>query len=333
MHKVIGFLPAGDESVRNCKRQNYLANREVHEYETAPVILIFSLPSQYQVDARRVYIGSDQVFDGDEPSPFVYRSPAAQETVAPPARSHSKTYYKIHPLRQSCHYSVTRTIKNPMTQPMDQVRGGTFCRPADWTDVAKFFLANFITHAFTVITAPGARRRESMLFTIWTLFIPFIGATRAAVVIARYARGEKDDLKVAHKAGALYTLLRVTRDGRERFNVEPNGEHYGDSGPWLRLNLDHYHINVHGTYPAFPSAPGNWETLYYPVRVPFDYIVEPLPARHYEDDNELRQIIPPLNSGYAHEITTVMPDADPSLEAAQLLDCTLIFKPLVANAA
>jgi hypothetical protein len=113
---------------------------------------------------------------------------------------------------------------------MDQLRGSTFCRPADWTDVAKFFLANFVTHAFTVITAPGARRRDTLLFTIWTLFIPFIGATRAAVVIARYARGEEDDLAVAHKAGALYTLLKFKHNGPGNSSAEPNGEHYGSDG-------------------------------------------------------------------------------------------------------
>jgi len=108
------------------------------------------------------------------------------------------------------------------------------CRPADWTDVAKFFLANFITHVFTVISAPVAQRRDTILFTIWALFIPFIGATRAAVVIVRYAYGEKDDLAIAHKAGALYTLLKVTRVSNEEFRVEPDGDDYRSLGgqPW-----------------------------------------------------------------------------------------------------
>jgi hypothetical protein len=75
------------------------------------------------------------------------------------------------------HYT---TAKLPtMFQSRDHIRENIICRPVDWTDVAKFFLANFITHVFTVISAPGARRRDTMLFTIWALFIPFIGATRA----------------------------------------------------------------------------------------------------------------------------------------------------------
>lgn len=88
-------------------------------------------------------------------------------------------------------------------------RGQTYCRPADWTDVAKLILANYITHAFTVILALGARRRDTLFFTLWTLFVPFIGAARAVGVIARYRRGEKDDFTIAHKARALYALVKV----------------------------------------------------------------------------------------------------------------------------
>ena len=49
--------------------------------------------------------------------------------------------------------------------------------------------------------------------------MPFAGVGRAIVVIARCAIWSKDDLSMAHKAGALYTLVKVT-DGRTR--AEPN---------------------------------------------------------------------------------------------------------------
>lgn len=54
------------------------------------------------------------------------------------------------------------------------------------------------------------------------------------MVIARYACGEKDDLAIAHKAGALYTLLKVTRVSNEEFRVEPDGDDYRSLGgqPW-----------------------------------------------------------------------------------------------------
>lgn len=42
--------------------------------------------------------------------------------------------------------------------------------------------------------------------------MPFIGVGRAVGVIARCALWSKDDLHKAHKAGALYTLVKLTRN-------------------------------------------------------------------------------------------------------------------------
>jgi hypothetical protein len=114
------------------------------------------------------------------------------------------------------------TISNSTSPSGCQVRGDVCCRSADWTDVAKFFIANYITHAFTVVATPGARKRDTILFVVWALFNPFVGVGRAFGVIARCASWSKDDLHKAHKAGALYTLVKLTRDNNAgKITAEP----------------------------------------------------------------------------------------------------------------
>ena len=51
--------------------------------------------------------------------------------------------------------------------------------------------------------------------------MPFIGIGRAFGVISRCAIWSGDDLGKAHKAGALYTLVKVTRDADGEIRVEP----------------------------------------------------------------------------------------------------------------
>jgi len=57
---------------------------------------------------------------------------------------------------------------------------------------------------------------------VWALFNPFVGVGRAFGVIARCASWSKDDLHKAHKAGALYTLVKLTRDNNAgKITTEP----------------------------------------------------------------------------------------------------------------
>jgi len=95
---------------------------------------------------------------------------------------------------------------------MSSISTDVFCQPAGWIDVLKFFLANYFSHVFTVIARPGDRTRDKACFMLWSLFMPFAGVGRAVTVIARYPRGAKDDLWMAHRAGALFTLVKMVRD-------------------------------------------------------------------------------------------------------------------------
>src|SRR5512140_2053324 len=50
------------------------------------------------------------------------------------------------------------------------------CVPAGVDDVLKFFIVNYIAHAFTVIMPPGATTFERAVIVLMALFLPATGA-------------------------------------------------------------------------------------------------------------------------------------------------------------
>ena len=86
------------------------------------------------------------------------------------------------------------------------------CRPADQTDVAKFFIANYLTRAVTVVVTPGTLMRDTTFIMVCALYTPLARVGSAFRVIARCEYWTEDDLRKAHKAGTLYTLVKFTRD-------------------------------------------------------------------------------------------------------------------------
>ncbi|KAF8536560.1 hypothetical protein BDD12DRAFT_889869 [Trichophaea hybrida] len=112
------------------------------------------------------------------------------------------------------------TTRNSTNSLRCQVKGDVCCRPADWTDIAKFFIANYFAHAFTVVT-PGARHRDTICFMVWALFMLYVGVARACVVITRCSIRVTGALNKAHKAGALYTLVKLTKNEDEEISAEP----------------------------------------------------------------------------------------------------------------
>jgi hypothetical protein len=82
------------------------------------------------------------------------------------------------------------------------------CTPTTLRDVALFFLANYGAHALTTISDPGQQLSATVQSTILALLFPVSGATRGFYTIIRGARWEKDELRMAAKAGALYTVVK-----------------------------------------------------------------------------------------------------------------------------
>ena len=83
------------------------------------------------------------------------------------------------------------------------------CTPSTWSNVATFFLANYIAHAATVKIDPG----QPMLLGFWSmllaLILPTFGAYKGLDAIRRCAIFGSSPLQKAKKAGALCEVVRT----------------------------------------------------------------------------------------------------------------------------
>ncbi|KAK1752806.1 hypothetical protein QBC47DRAFT_416421 [Echria macrotheca] len=80
------------------------------------------------------------------------------------------------------------------------------CRPADWADVASFFLINYVAHAATVVTNPGEKLPSVLFTTLLAVLFPVIGVLRGLRAIKSVAFNAKSELQKAAWAGALCTI-------------------------------------------------------------------------------------------------------------------------------
>jgi hypothetical protein len=87
------------------------------------------------------------------------------------------------------------------------------CRPSRWTDLAAFYLGNYVGHIATVRGLPG----ELLPSLIWTLYCvlitPTLGVVRGMAAIRSltvYHILKGDHLRAAARAGALCMVVRDT---------------------------------------------------------------------------------------------------------------------------
>ena len=85
------------------------------------------------------------------------------------------------------------------------------CRPSRWTDIAAFYLGNYVAHVATVRSTPG----ELLPSLIWTLYCvlitPTVGVGRGLDAIRSftvYHVLKRDYLRAATRAGALCMVIR-----------------------------------------------------------------------------------------------------------------------------
>ena len=82
------------------------------------------------------------------------------------------------------------------------------CTPISWTDIATFFLGNYLSHVATVRSAPGESLPETILTAVSAFFFPGAGVVKGIDAILRFAAFEKDPLAKAARAGALCMVIR-----------------------------------------------------------------------------------------------------------------------------
>jgi hypothetical protein len=81
------------------------------------------------------------------------------------------------------------------------------CRPAAWTDVAVFFLGNYVAHIATVNAQPGQGTVLSLILSLTALLFPVSGFAPAFEAILSQAIFAPTDLQMAARAGALYMVV------------------------------------------------------------------------------------------------------------------------------
>jgi hypothetical protein len=85
---------------------------------------------------------------------------------------------------------------------------GLLCTPTKWTDLASFYLFNYVAHAATVLTRPGERPIDFAVTVVGSLLFPAMGLYRGIEAILSGALLGGGDLRKAARSGALCMLVR-----------------------------------------------------------------------------------------------------------------------------
>ncbi|KDQ51989.1 hypothetical protein JAAARDRAFT_492802 [Jaapia argillacea MUCL 33604] len=82
------------------------------------------------------------------------------------------------------------------------------CNRTTWHDIVIFFVANYIAHAATVPSVPGAKWYDSAFWTTVSLFLPLAGLGKSAGLVGRHFLAGKSDLEKASAREALLVVVR-----------------------------------------------------------------------------------------------------------------------------
>jgi len=98
-----------------------------------------------------------------------------------------------------------------VTIPSDRIQHSDtnlLCTPPKWTDIALFYLGNFVFHAGTVRSHPGESIRSVIFAMILALLFPTAGVIRGLDAIYGIAAFRKPPLQRASRIGALCMVVR-----------------------------------------------------------------------------------------------------------------------------
>lgn len=88
-------------------------------------------------------------------------------------------------------------------------KGDLVCRHVHWLDIVSFLAFNYGLHAVTVLSTPGEGLGSWVINRLFGLFLPLVGTFKAVKVIYRFARLQREPLKIALRAGALCMVHEV----------------------------------------------------------------------------------------------------------------------------
>lgn len=82
------------------------------------------------------------------------------------------------------------------------------CTPTKWSDIAVFFLANYVSHAATVKSLPGEPVIPAFIALVFALLFPVSGISRGLDAIRQKGVFCDNPVEAASRAGALCTVVR-----------------------------------------------------------------------------------------------------------------------------
>jgi hypothetical protein len=97
------------------------------------------------------------------------------------------------------------------------------CTPTRWTDLASFYLFNYVAHATTVLIRPGEQPFSFAVTVVGCLLFPTMGAFRGIEALMCGAVLVKSELEKAARSGALCMLVRSPDWEPEAGDAVPNG--------------------------------------------------------------------------------------------------------------
>ena len=108
------------------------------------------------------------------------------------------------------------------------------CFPAKWSDVAVFFIGNYVAHAATTVTSPGLPPLRTFVKISGALLFPISGISSGLYVIFSLPIFGSTDLKKAARAGALCCVARQNECTRSIIEARLVGDYKRKyiSDPW-----------------------------------------------------------------------------------------------------
>ena len=97
------------------------------------------------------------------------------------------------------------------------------CKPAKWTDVAVFYIGNYLARAATVRSRPGQTSLFSFSIMLLVLLYPTTGLVPGIEDTCRLAVLGKTPLQEAARAGALFMVKEYEETGEPSFQEERKG--------------------------------------------------------------------------------------------------------------
>jgi len=83
------------------------------------------------------------------------------------------------------------------------------CTPLSWTDVAIFFLGNYVAHEATMLTIPGSTKRSILYRRFICLLFPAVGLQCGLSTISTFTSFGNAKLEIAKRTGVLCMLART----------------------------------------------------------------------------------------------------------------------------